>query len=644
MAVKNVTELDFDTIKTNLKTHLKNQTEFEDYDFEASGISQLVDLLAYNTHYNAVLAHMVSNESFIDSAVKRNSVVSIAKTMGYTPRSARSAKATLDLTVVPAPSYTATSLTLSKEKVFTSNVNGRNYNFVPEKDYSVDKSVVNGVSAFRFTDIVVVEGTRVQTSEVISSTNRSGPVVLPNDNVDTTSLSVKVQTSTTNLNATTFAKSETITTAKSTSAIYYLEERTDGYYQVVFGDGVLGKQLDVGNIVICDYIISNTTEGNGARTFSPPTNITGTGEQITGQTKSASSGGFDLETVDSIRFNAPRFNSAKGRVVTATDYETAIKQSNPNIKSVTVWGGEDNVPPVYGRVYISLQPQSGFVITESEKDDLVKNVINPKLPVSLVTEFVDSENLFIGFNIAVTYDPKLTTQSSDAIKTDILNKISQHFETNVNELKKNFFFSKLSRELDLVNDSIIGNNIEMRLMKKISPTIGEDTRYELKYNNKLLASSVRTNYFTANINGSQDEVYITDRPDETFTASQQYNGQRFNLAKGDLILKLKTTNAVVGGTVGTIDYDTGALDIKSLRVDAVSGASNNDIKVYITPHESAKNISTDDLVRATEEQSYAVTALPARNIILSLDDSQIDTTNNVKQGVAVTMISRVQDD
>ena len=161
------------------------------------------------------------------------------------------------------------------------------------------------------------------------------------------------------------------------------------------------------------------------------------------------------------------------------------------------------------------------------------------------------------------------------------NKISQHFETNVNELKKNFFFSKLSRELDLVNDSIIGNNIEMRLMKKIAPTIGEDTRYELKYNNKLLASSVRTNYFTANINGSQDEVYITDRPDETFTASQQYNGQRFNLAKGDLILKLKTTNAVVGGTVGTIDYDTGSLDIKSLRVDAVSGASNNNIRVYI---------------------------------------------------------------
>ncbi len=644
MAVKNVTELDFDTIKTNLKTHLKNQTEFADFDFEASGISQLVDLLAYNTHYNAVLAHMVSNEAFIDSAVKRNSVVSIAKTMGYTPRSARSAKGVINLTITPDPSYTSTNLTLTKDKVFTSNVNGRNFSFLPDKDYTVAKTIVNGVSAFRFTNITLVEGTRVNTSEVISTTNRSGPIILPNDNVDTTTLTVKVQTSNTNLNATPFAFSEQITGVTSTSSIYYLEERTDGYYQVVFGDGVLGKQLDVGNIVICEYILGNATQGNGARKFSPPSNITGSSENITGTTVSAATGGFELENINSIRFNAPRFNSAKGRVVTSTDYETAIKQSNPNIKSVTVWGGEDNSPPVYGKVYISLQPQSGFVITDTEKNDIANNVIKPKLPVSLVTEFVDAETLFIGFNIAVTYDPKLTTESSDAIKTKILDQITTHFNSNVNELKKNFFFSKLSKELDQTSDSILANNIEMRLMKKLTPTLGTATRYQLKYNNKLLASSVRTNYFTVNINGSQDEVYITDKPDETFTASQQYNGQRFNLAKGDLILKTKATNTIIGGTVGTIDYDTGSLDITSLQIDAISGTGNTDVRVYITPHESAKNISTDDLIRATEEQSYAVTALPARNIILSLDDSQIDTTNNVKQGVAVTMISRVKDD
>jgi hypothetical protein len=644
MSVKNVTELDFDSIKANLKTHLKNQTEFADYDFEASGISQLVDLLAYNTHYNAVLAHMVSNEAFIDSAIKRNSVVSIAKTMGYVPRSARSAKANINLTVQPDASYSDTNLTLSNNSLFTSNVNGKNFSFIPDKDYSVPKSIVDGVTAFRFTDIVLLEGTRTATTEIIGAANRSGPIILPNDNVDTTTLTVKVQTSTTNFNAEVFALSETITGVTKTSKVYYLEERTDGFYQVVFGDGVLGKQLDVGNIVICEYILSNATAGNGARKFSSPTNITGSGETVTGTTTAASVGGFELENIDSIRFNAPRFNTAKGRVVTSTDYETAIKQSNPNIKSVTVWGGEDNVPPVYGKVYISLQPQTGFVITETEKDNLVTNVINPKLPVSLVTEFVTAEDLFIGFNIAVTFDPKITTQSADSIKTSVLAQITSHFNTNVNELKKNFFFSKLSKELDGVDESILANNIEMRLMKKITPKLGVASRYELRYNNKLLASSVRTNYFTANITGSQDEVYITDKPDETFTASQQYNGQRFNLARGELILKSKATNTVIGGTVGTIDYDTGYLDITSMKVDAISGATNSDIRVYITPHESAKNISTDSLVRATEEQSYAVTALPARNIILGLDDSNVDTTNNVKQGVDVTMISRIKDD
>ena len=593
MSVKNVTELDFDSIKANLKTHLKNQTEFADYDFEASGISQLVDLLAYNTHYNAVLAHMVSNEAFIDSAIKRNSVVSIAKTMGYVPRSARSAKANINLTVQPDASYSDTNLTLSNNSLFTSNVNGKNFSFIPDKDYSVPKSIVDGVTAFRFTDIVLLEGTRTATTEIIGAANRSGPIILPNDNVDTTTLTVKVQTSTTNFNAEVFALSETITGVTKTSKVYYLEERTDGFYQVVFGDGVLGKQLDVGNIVICEYILSNATAGNGARKFSSPTNITGSGETVTGTTTAASVGGFELENIDSIRFNAPRFNTAKGRVVTSTDYETAIKQSNPNIKSVTVWGGEDNVPPVYGKVYISLQPQTGFVITETEKDNLVTNVINPKLPVSLVTEFVTAEDLFIGFNIAVTFDPKITTQSADSIKTSVLAQITSHFNTNVNELKKNFFFSKLSKELDGVDESILANNIEMRLMKKITPKLGVASRYELRYNNKLLASSVRTNYFTANITGSQDEVYITDKPDETFTASQQYNGQRFNLARGELILKSKATNTVIGGTVGTIDYDTGYLDITSMKVDAISGATNSDIRVYITPHESAKNISTD---------------------------------------------------
>ena len=637
MAVKNVTELDFDTIKSNLKTFLKNQSEFEDYDFEASGITALVDLLAYNTHYNAVLAHMVSNEAFIDSAVKRNSVVSIAKTMGYTPRSTRSSKAVINLTVVPDPDFTGTSLTLTRDKVFNSVIQGRGFTFVPDTDYTVNKTVVDGVGAFRFTNVNLVEGVRGSASEVISSTNRSGPVVLSTAGVDTTTLRVRIQTAPLNAALNTFTLSENILTLKADSKVYFLEERTDGFYQVTFGDGILGKNLDTDNVVLVDYIVSNGVAGNGARSFRSPTNFTGNAETVTGTTVSASAGGQDRETIDSIRFNAPRFNSAKGRVVTKGDYESAVKASNPNIKSVTAWGGEDNVPPIYGKIFLSLQAAAGFVITQADKDTIESSVLNPKMPIGLKLEFVDPDNVFLGFNVSVTYDPKLTTSSAAEIESLVINAIENHFETNLNELKKNFFYSKLSKEINDVSSSIIGNNLEMRLVKKVTVTKDVATRYEPKYNNKILPLSVRSNYFTADLNGAREVVYIADVPNDDVMAPV-YSGQ------GILQLKTKSTNQVVAQNLGTIDYDTGSLDITSMTVTDVSGAGNDDILIVVSPHESAKNISTDLLVRSTAEQNYAVDALPARNIILSLDDSIEDLPNNIKRGVNVTVVPRITDD
>ena len=194
MAIKNVTELDFDTIKTNLKAHMQNQEEFTDYNFDASGLAVILDLLAYNTHYNAVMAHMVANEAFIDSAVKRNSVVSIGKTMGYTPRSARSAKATIDLTVTPATTYTSNTLVIGRNTQFTSSVNGVGYSFYPSQDYTATKMTnSSGVGQFVFTGMELIEGTRTETSEIISTNNTSGPIVLPNENVDTTTLRARVK-------------------------------------------------------------------------------------------------------------------------------------------------------------------------------------------------------------------------------------------------------------------------------------------------------------------------------------------------------------------------------------------------------------------------------------------------------------------
>lgn len=637
MAVKNVTELDYSSIRASLRTFLENQDEFTDYNFEASGISTLIDLLAYNTHYNAVLAHMISNEAFLDSAVKRNSVVSIAKTMGYTPRSARSAIATINLTVVPSGTYTSSTLQIARDAKFSSNINNATKNFVPKDDYTVTKSVVDGVSAFRFENMQLIEGTRTSTSEIITSANRSGPIVLTNDNVDTTSIRVRVQTSANNNATETFTFADNVLEVTSISKIFYVEERTDGYYQVEFGDGVLGKQLDVGNIVIVDYVVSSGAEGNGARTFQYPSNLTGVGEVITGVVQAPSASGFNAETTDSIRFNAPRFNAAKGRVITKTDYEATIKQSNPNIKSVAVWGGEDNDPPIYGKTFISLQPNAGYVITDDDKNTILNTVLAPRMPIGLVPEFVDPEYIHIGLNVSVVYDQKLTISSSDNLRALVTTAVENYFNVTVNQLKKNFYLSRLTRDIAAVSDSIVASNIEMRLIKKVNPILGQKTRYEPRFNNKIMPLSIRSNYFFVDVNGAKEEVYIADVPSASVVAPV-YSGN------GILCIKNKLTGSILSSNIGTVDYDTGKLDILSLNISEISGAGNNQLRVVATPHESARNISVDVLVRAIEEAEYAVIAQPSRNIILDLDDAAEDVTNNIRKGLSVTMVPRVADD
>lgn len=637
MAVKNVTELDYESIRSNLRTFLQNQDEFSDYDFQASGLSTLIDLLAYNTHYNAVLAHMVSNEAFLDSAVKRNSVVSIAKTMGYIPRSARASAAVLNLTVFPSSLYTSSVLTISKDKIFSSNVGGTSYNFVPAEDYTATKSVVDDVAAFRFENIRLIEGTRTTTSEVINSSSLSGPIVLVNDNVDTTTISVRVQSSISNSSTEVYTPVNNVLDVTATSKVFYLEERTDGYYQIVFGDGVLGKKLEVGNIVIVDYMTTNASLANGARVFYYPSNLTGNGETVNGSIVDASAGGFEAETTDSIRFNAPRFNAAKGRTITKTDYETTIKDSNPNIRSVSVWGGEDNIPAIYGKVFVSMQPQEGYVISDADKQTILNGVLEPRMPVGLIPEFVDPEYIQLGLGVTATYDDKLTTLSPDALKALIVAKIENFFDTEVNQLKKNFYISKLTREIGKVSDSIVASNVEMRLIKKLDPTYSSSKRYEAKFNNKIMPMAVRSNYFTVNLNGSRSEVSLGDVPNPTVVAPV-YSGT------GTLVLKSKATGEILAQDVGTVDYDTGKIDITSMIIESITGIGNTQLRIVCTPHESARNISVDILVRTTAEADYAVEASPAKNIILQLDDSAEDVVANIRKGLSVAMIPRVTDE
>jgi len=638
MAVRKLTELEFDQIKNNLKTFLSDQSQYSDYDFEASGLSVLIDLLAYNTQYNAFLAHMVANEAFLDSAVKRNSVASIAKTMGYTARSARASSAVINLNITNIPStYTSGSFTLSKEKVFTSSSGGRTFKFYPDKDYTASKTTVSGVDGFYFTNVRMVEGIRVDNSEIIDSTSLSGPVLMANPAVDTTTVTCSVQESVSDTTSTTFTFSDNILDVKSTSNVFFVEESLNGQYEVRFGDGVVGKKLSSGNIVRLNYIAASGPAANGIKSFTPPSVFIGSGESVSLTLVSQSSAGSAQESVDSIRFNAPRFNATKNRAVTTNDYKALILSANPNVKSVAVWGGEDNTPPIYGKVFVSLQARPGLVITQDDKDTLLRETIVPRQPVSITAEFVDPEFTYIGLNVGVLYDSKNTTFTEGALQSAVNTELTNYFDTQLNSLDKNFYYSVLSSRIVSLSKSFIAVNLEISLQKRVVPSINSIVRYELPFNNKIQPYSVSSVYFNAQINKATYSVYIADVPDEGVVAPA-YSG------KGVIQLKTSDKNVIVDANAGTVDYDTGLIVLNSLQVSSIQGATTT-LNVSCQPHESSKDIKTDILQRTSDisETGAAVIAKPSKNYILAQNTSTADIPNNVRAGTKVSLTARVSD-
>lgn len=638
MATKRLTELDFEGIKRNLRLYLQDQEQFQDYDFEASGLSVLIDLLAYNTHYNAVLAHMTANEAFLDSATKRSSVASIAKTMGYTARSARAARATINLTIVPDPSYTSSSFTLLKSSVFTTTLNGKRLNFYPSKDYFINKSLLSdGTEVFYFENVVIVEGTIVNNSELIENTNTQGPVLMANPDVDTTTVRCRIQKSLTDINVVTYNFSDTIIEAGADSEIFFIEEALNGFYQVAFGDGIIGKKLEIGNIVRLDYIATNADLGNGAKVFTPPANLTGVNSTVTLNVVSGSSGGAPQESVDSIRYSAPRFNATKNRAVTANDYKSLILQNNPNIKSVAVWGGENNSPPIYGKVFVSLQAKEGLVVTEDDKTSILRDFIVPRQPVAINTEFVDPEFTYIGLTASVDYDSKRTRLTSGEIEASVLLEINKYFDESLNSLEANFYYSKVASNIVNTSPSIVGVNLALRLQKRLTPTFGRSLKYTFDFNNKINPYAINSNFFTVDINNKTYKVVMADVPDATVVAPA-YSGS------GKIVLKTVTGAEVVNPNAGTINYDTGKIVLNDLTVVNLLSASST-LNVTATPHETAKDIKTEFLLPVTEIEpgTAAVLPKPSKNIILSLDKTTANVPNNIFAGVSVTANAKVSD-
>ena len=633
MAQLNVSELDFDNIKANLKTYLQSQTEFEDYNFEGSALAVLIDLLAYNTHYNGMLAHMLANENFIDTAIKRESVVSIAKSIGYTPRSNLGASATVDITVTPPSSFTSTTLSLSRNIVLSSTKDGSTYSFYPINDSVTSAQVIDGVTKFIFKDVIVKEGRRVTNAFTIAAANTDGPYIIPNASVDTTTIRAQVQTSLSDLSVTTWPVSTTMLDIKADTKTFWIEEGIDGLFQLRFGDGVLGQKLDTGNILNVDYISSSGTGPNGCKTFGCSNTISSSGESIAITTSSPASGGATQETIDEIRFNAPRYNATRDRAVTEQDYKSLILQSNSNIQSVSVWGGEKNDPPMYGRVFISLNPVAGQIITEQDKDNITNSVIDPKTPVAIRPVFVDPEYTYLTLTINSTYDPKETTLTKGQLETAIQTAVTEYFTTKLNKLNKSFYYSRLHDLINSSTDSIISTNIQLGVQKRVKPTLKSQHNYTVKFNQKLQPNEISSTYFNVTLSGVTYKVSLEDVPASTVVAP---------LYSGTGVVNAVTSDGQVVGEVGTIDYDSGTVDLPSIVIDSLYGTETH-LRINSGVHKSVKDITTQALVRTSDTSTAAVVAKPSRNTVLILDDSVINATINSGSGLSITANKEVEE-
>lgn len=615
MANLRVSELDFDDIKVNLKNFLSNYRDsngdlvFTDYDFEGSGLSVLLDLLAYNTHYNAYLSNMLINEMFLDSAVKRESAVSIAKHLGYTPRSVKSARATINFTVNNVVGNPST-ITLDRYTPFTTTINNSSFTFVNLESITVSKDA----GAYNFTNVEITEGIPL---EFVFRVNVPGPTEkyeIPNLNLDVSTMIVTVQKSNTDLTTTTYNLADDALGIDGNSTIYFLEENPTGSFSLVFGDGILGKKLTAGNLIKVQYLISNGSSCNVSnlitQRFSTSTTISG-GSIGSIITVNNSNYGSEKETITEIKFNAPKFSSSQNRAVNSSDYKVLIDSFYPAlIDSVAVWGGEENIPKKYGKVMIALSPATGFVITETVKNNIA-TFLKQKRILSISPEFVEPEYFYINLSTNVKYNSKTLSTTSDQLKISIQNTIESYFNSNLKQFDQDFVFSKLSKLIDETDPSILGNLITLKVQKRIEPTINVTkiltNNDAIKFYIGVLPGSLESTRFAVDMDGSTYPVVLKDYPIE---ALPNYSGT------GIIKLINPVNNSIVDASYGTIDYATGIISVPSFKVAGLYEDST-DIRIMIKPQDSFLDVTVN------------------RNQILLLDDSTSNSLTNTNPGLTI---------
>lgn len=578
MATNPLIDLDFDQIKSAIIDYIKNSdTTFTDYNFEGSALNSIIDILAYNTHTNAYYANMLHSESFLDTAQKRSSVVSRAKELGYTPKSTTGSNAYVNI-YTDGLSALSTVFYIPRGTVFTSSNDAGSYQFLAKNDYF---SQLDGSVGTRhvFTDVNLVSGTYLSNSFTVNTlTNVRSIFTIPNEMIDTSTLRVFIKDSANSVDRTEYKLAKNVFDAERSSEIYYLQESYTGNFEIYFGDNILGKQPVDGNVIQIDYFAStNPDQPNGCRFFSTDLSFDGGVGIGSIETTQVAFGGSYKDSLETIKFNALNTNISKNRAVTASDYSTLLISNFPFIKSVNSWGGEDNLPPVFGKIFLSLQPVSGFTISDSVKTTQILPVIKKNSLVTITPEFIDPAYTFLEFSTRVKYVKNRTLLTKSLIESYIRSTISTYV-SNISSFNSEYIHSQLIKNCLAVDTSISSVDIKINIAKNIVPYVGVSTTSLFSFNNELADGSISSTKYYMVSNGESVLVSLKQIPDSYADAIKTI----------PYIGAYNTDNQLVRN-VGTVNLKTGEVNV-TINVSAFVTSTIKFVKFKATT--SDLNIST----------------------------------------------------
>lgn len=591
------TALDFDTIKNSLKTYFAQQPEFSDYNFETSGLSNILDVLAYNTHFNGLTANFATNEAFLNTAQLRSSVVSHAEALGYRPRSRTPSSSSLTLYVnLSGVANRPSSITLNSEWEFNASNESETFKFITDKNYS---AVDDGNGLYSFTDvngnsnIKVFQGEFKTKTFIVDDTAENQIYVIPDESLDTGKITVNVYDTPTSTKFTSYYFLDTALTVDSTTAFFDIKEAPNGYYEINFGDGKsFGKSPAIGSKVVVRYFSSRGTDANGCSGFKSANSyvLNDVNYPVNIQTQKSSTEGYEKETIESIRKLAPLQFASQKRLVTSADYRSMILSNFPVVKDVAVWGGEDNVPIDYGKVYISLQYQDGTsesVKTETQ-NNIETNFTNKLSVMSISNKYVAPEETYLEITGNFNYDPSLTNDTGSAIQTSITNFLQEYFTNTLNSFNSSFSRSEVLTEVSDLNRAILSAKMDLKVQQRLNVTVGSPKNYNVYFPVVLIPAeaqdySIESSMFTY----GDDAVRCTVK----------------NKLNSNILQVVSTTGTVIVEDIGSYNYQKGSVNLNGFAPVSISTG---------TPYITFSSTPLDQSMIS-----------PLRNYVLRLDTAKL---------------------